>query len=269
MTLWEPPVLVAGPCVLEDDALNLRVAETLAELKARLGISVVFKASFQKANRARAHAPRGPGLQRGLAQLGRVREATGLPVLTDVHESAQVTPAAQAVDALQIPAFLCRQTELLETVGRSGKPVNIKKGQWMSPEAMVGAVEKVTRLGGGPVAVTERGTFFGYGDLVVDMRNFRRLRSATRCPVLFDATHAVQQPGMGAGGASGGSREEIPGLLYAAAAAGVDGFFIETHPTPEAAPSDGSVMWPLADLEGLVERALDIRARTRDEVLRG
>lgn len=252
------PFLIAGPCVVEDDRLNLRVAEHLADLARRLAIPITYKASFDKANRSRLASGRGPGLVEGLAALERVRRATGLPILTDVHEAAQVPPAAQVADVLQIPAFLCRQTDLLVAAGRAGRPVNVKKGQWMSPEGMAGAVEKV-RSGGAPaVAVTERGTFFGYGDLVVDMRNFARLKAACGAPVIFDGTHSVQQPGRGAEGSSGGLREFIPTLLAAAAAAGADGFFLETHPDPDHAPSDGPNMIPLDRLEGVVARALDV-----------
>jgi 2-dehydro-3-deoxyphosphooctonate aldolase (KDO 8-P synthase) len=188
-----------------------------------LGVRVIYKASFLKANRARGGTPRGPGLDQGLERLARVREAAGVPVLTDIHEPAQAALAAQVVDVIQIPAFLCRQTDLLEAAGRTGKPVNVKKGQWMAPEDMRGAVEKVTAVGSGAVAVTERGTFFGYGDLVVDMRAFARLRAATGAPVLFDATHAVQRPGLGPDGCSGGGRKHVPALLRAAAAAGGSG----------------------------------------------
>ncbi|MGH7644755.1 MAG: 3-deoxy-8-phosphooctulonate synthase [Gemmatimonadales bacterium] len=258
------PFLIAGPCVVESDELNLRVGEALAELAQRQGLPVIYKASYDKANRSRLAGARGPGIDQGLRALARVREATGLPVLTDVHEPAQVRAAAQAADVLQIPAFLCRQTDLLVAAGRSGRPVNVKKGQWMSPDGMVGAVEKI-RAGGAPeVAVTERGTFFGYGDLVVDMRNFARLRSACAAPVIFDATHAVQQPGQGADGASGGLREFIPPLLYAAAAAGADGFFLETHPDPDHAPSDGPNMIPLDQLPELVAAALEVWHRARE-----
>jgi 2-dehydro-3-deoxyphosphooctonate aldolase (KDO 8-P synthase) len=260
------PFLIAGPCVVESDDLNLRVGEALAELGAKLGVPVIYKASYDKANRSRLKAGRGPGVEAGLAALARVRTATGLPILTDVHEVAQVPAAAQVADVLQIPAFLCRQTDLLVAAGRAGRPVNVKKGQWMSPEGMAGAVDKV-RAGGAPeIAVTERGTFFGYGDLVVDMRSFARLRTACRTPVVFDATHAVQQPGQGADGASGGLREFIPPLLYAAAAAGADGFFLETHPDPDHAPSDGPNMVPLDQLPGLVATALDVWQRVREAV---
>jgi len=252
------PFLIAGPCVVESDDLNVRVGEALAQLGATLGLGVIYKASYDKANRSRLTGARGPGLEAGLRALEKVRAATGLPILTDVHEPGHVPAAAQVADVLQIPAFLCRQTDLLVAAGKAGRPVNIKKGQWMAPEEMRGAVEKV-RAGGAPeVAVTERGTFFGYGDLVVDMRSFARLKAACGVPVVFDATHSVQQPGQGEGGASGGEREFIPPLLYGAAAAGADGFFIETHPDPDHAPSDGPNMVPLDRLEGILRRALDI-----------
>jgi 2-dehydro-3-deoxyphosphooctonate aldolase (KDO 8-P synthase) len=261
------PFLIAGPCVVESDDLNLRVGTALAELGAALGVHVIYKASYDKANRSRLAGARGPGLERGLESLTRVRAATGLPILTDVHEAAQVPAAAQVADVLQIPAFLCRQTDLLIAAGRAGRPVNVKKGQRMSPDGMAGAVEKVRAGGGGggapEVAVTERGTFFGYGDLVVDMRNFARLRAVCGAPVVYDATHAVQQPGQGPDGASGGQREFIPPLLYAAAAAGADGFFLETHPDPEHAPSDGANMIPLDQLEGIVRVAIEVWCSAR------
>jgi 2-dehydro-3-deoxyphosphooctonate aldolase (KDO 8-P synthase) len=260
------PFLIAGPCVVESDDLNVRVGEALAELGAKLGIGVIYKASYDKANRSRLSGARGPGLDAGLRALARVRAATGLPILTDVHEPGQVPAAAQVADVLQIPAFLCRQTDLLVAAGKAGRPVNVKKGQWMSPDGMRGAVEKV-RAGGPPeIAVTERGTFFGYGDLVVDMRSFARLKAACNVPVIFDATHAVQQPGQGEAGASGGLREFIPPLLYAAAAAGADGFFLETHPDPDRAPSDGPNMVPLDQLEGVVTVAVEVWHRVREAV---
>jgi 2-dehydro-3-deoxyphosphooctonate aldolase (KDO 8-P synthase) len=252
------PFLIAGPCVVESDDLNVRVGTALAELGARLGIGIIYKASYDKANRSRLNAARGPGLDAGLRALDKVRTATGLPILTDVHEPGQVSAAAQVADILQIPAFLCRQTDLLVAAGKAGRPVNVKKGQWMAPEGMRGAIDKV-RAGGAPeIAVTERGTFFGYGDLVVDMRSFARLKAACDVPVIFDATHSVQQPGQGKDGASGGLRAFIPPLLYAAAAAGADGFFLETHPEPDLAPSDGPNMVPLDQLESILRRALDI-----------
>jgi 2-dehydro-3-deoxyphosphooctonate aldolase (KDO 8-P synthase) len=259
--------LIAGPCQLEDDALNLRVAEHLARLAERVPGGIVFKASFDKANRSNPGAARGPGLERGLAALARVREASGLPVLTDVHLPDQCAPAAQVVDVLQIPAFLCRQTDLLEAAGATGRPVNVKKGQFLHPEGMRGAVDKVRGAWHGEsspeIAVTERGSFFGYGDLVVDMRSFARMREACAAPVIFDATHSVQRPGQGSGGASGGAREFIPPLTLAAVAAGADGLFLETHPAPDGAPSDGPNMMPLDRLDDLIQRAVDVWARVR------
>jgi 2-dehydro-3-deoxyphosphooctonate aldolase (KDO 8-P synthase) len=263
--------LIAGPCVLEDDALNLRVAEHLARLAEHVPGGIVFKASFDKANRSNAGAFRGPGLEEGLAALDRVRTATGLPVLTDVHLPEQCGPAAQVADVLQIPAFLCRQTDLLLAAGAAGKPVNVKKGQWMHPEGMRGAVAKVREgyaasgvTGAIEVAVCERGSFFGYGDLVVDFRSLPRMRASCDAPIVFDATHSVQQPGRGEGGASGGAREFVAPLTYAACAVGVDGLFLETHPDPDHAPSDGPNMVRLDALNDLVKRAVDIwhRART-------
>ena len=253
--------LIAGPCVVEDDALNLRVADELARIQHRVPGGVIFKASFDKANRSNADAARGPGFHEGLAALDRVRTTSGLRVITDVHLPEQCGGTAEFVDALQIPAFLCRQTDLLEAAGATGKPVNIKKGQWLHPEGMRGAVEKVRGAqfnGGAEVAVTERGTFFGYGDLVVDMRSFCRMREACNAPVIFDATHSVQRPGLGERGSSGGAREFIPPLALAAVAAGAQGVFIETHPDPDNAPSDGPNMLPLDQLESLVERLVSV-----------
>jgi 2-dehydro-3-deoxyphosphooctonate aldolase (KDO 8-P synthase) len=273
--------LIAGPCVLEDDALNLKVAERLAKLADKIPGGVVYKASFDKANRSNAAAHRGPGLDEGLAALERVKKASGLRVLTDVHLPDQCAAAAEVADVLQIPAFLCRQTDLLEAAGATGKAVNIKKGQWMHPEGMRGAVEKVrgatsnqrqargdrrmslpaARLS--DIAVTERGTFFGYGDLVVDMRDFKRIRDACGVPVIFDATHSVQRPGQGAEGSSGGAREFIPALTLAAIAAGANGLFLETHPNPDQAPSDGPNMLPLDQLPALIDRILSVWNATR------
>ena len=260
------PFLIAGPCAVESEDVMLRVADVLASIAARHRLPTCFKASFDKANRARADAARGPGMEAGLAMLERVRKASGLPILTDVHEADQVAPVAAVVDVLQIPAFLCRQTDLLLAAGASGKPVNVKKGQWMSAEAMAGALDKVRAGGSQEVAVTERGSFFGYGDLVVDFRNLPRLRAATGAPVIYDATHSVQQPGQATGGASGGLREFIPTLLAAAAAAGADGFFIETHPDPAQALSDAATQWPLDRLEGLIGRTLAIREAAMEPV---
>ncbi len=257
------PFLIAGPCVIEPGDVLPRVADALARIERDLEIPVCLKASFDKANRARLGASRGPGLDEGLRALERARASSGLPVLTDIHEIQQAGAVAQVADVLQIPAFLCRQTDLLIAAGRMGKPVNIKKGQWMQAEGMRGAVEKVRSAGASDVAVTERGTFFGYGDLVVDMRNFGRLRQATGAAVIFDATHAVQRPGQGEAGASGGEREFIPPLLAAAAAAGADGFFVETHPDPARALSDATTQWPLDRLAELVGQTLEIWGRAR------
>lgn len=250
--------VIAGPCVVEDDELNFRVADHLARLSERVPGGIIFKASFDKANRSNRGAARGPGIDEGLAALARVRERSGLPVLTNVHLPEQCAAAAEVADVLQIPAFLCRQTDLLLAAGATGKPVNVKKGQWMHPEGMRGAVEKVRAGATRDIAVTERGTFFGYGDLVVDMRSFTRMRAACDAPVIFDGTHSVQQPGRGEGGASGGAREFIPPLTYAAIAAGADGLFLETHPDPEHAPSDGPNMLPLDEVGGVIERAVEL-----------
>lgn len=254
-----PFFVIAGPCVLEDDVLNVGVGEALAELSEALDLPVVYKASFDKANRSRPDAARGPGLEDGLERLARVRAATGLPVLTDIHEAWQAEAAGDVVDVLQIPAFLCRQTDLIEAAARTGRPVNLKKGQWMAPEEMLGAVDKVRAAGGDAVAVTERGTFLGYGDLVVDMRSFTRIREALEVPAIFDGTHSVQRPGK-AEGASGGDPRFIPSLVRAAVAAGASGLFLETHPTPASAPSDGRNMLPLERLRPLLEQVLALRA---------
>jgi len=261
--------LIAGPCQLEDDTLNLRVAEALTRLAEHVPGGIIFKASFDKANRSNVDGVRGPGLEAGLAALARVRAATGLPILTDVHEASQCAIAAEVVDVLQIPAFLCRQTDLLLAAGATGKAVNVKKGQWMHPDGMRGAVRKVeagaalAAVEAGALAVTERGTFFGYGDLVVDMRSFARMRASCDVPVIFDATHSVQRPGQGVGGTSGGAREFIPPLTLAAIAAGAQGLFIETHPDPDHAPSDGPNMVRLDQLGDLMARVVDIWDRVR------
>ena len=256
--------LIAGPCQAEDDALNLRVAEVVARVGEKVPGGVIYKASFDKANRSNPGATRGLGLERGLEALATVKRETGLRVVTDVHLPEQCAVAAEVCDVLQIPAFLCRQTDLLEAAGRTGKPVNIKKGQWLQPEGMKGATSKVRRSSpagdAAPLAVTERGTFFGYGDLVVDMRNFSRMREAARCPVVYDATHSVQQPGRGDAGASGGLREFIPPLMFAALSAGAQGLFIETHPDPDHAPSDGPNMVYLDKFPALIDRAIEIWA---------
>jgi 2-dehydro-3-deoxyphosphooctonate aldolase (KDO 8-P synthase) len=254
-----PFFLIAGPCVLEGERLNLEIGAALARLADDLGLPVLYKASFDKANRSSAGSPRGPGLERGLELLARVKEETGLPLLTDVHEPAQCGPAAAVVDVLQIPAFLCRQTDLLVAAGRTGRPVNVKKGQWMAPREMQGAVDKVREGGSSAVSVTERGTFFGYGNLVVDMRSFAEIRATCGVPAVFDGTHSVQRPGEGAG-VSGGNPEHIPALVRAAAAAGADALFLEVHPEPARGLSDATNMLPLARLRPLLEQVLEIRA---------
>lgn len=256
--------LIAGPCLLESDGINLTVAREVMDVGRDLGVPAIFKASFDKANRSRPDSPRGPGLEEGLHRLERVRQETGLALLTDIHEPWQAAPAARVVDVLQIPAFLCRQTDLVEAAGSTGRAVNLKKGQWMAPEEMEHVVAKARGAGAAEVAVTERGTFFGYGNLVVDMRSFRRIREACDAPALFDATHSVQRPGA-AQGSSGGDPEVVPDLTLAAAAAGCSGLFLETHPDPGDAPSDARTMLPLASLRSVVRRALDVhRAALED-----
>ncbi len=250
--------LIAGPCVLEGDDVNLTVGEALAALSAHHGLPVLFKSSFDKANRSQLTSARGPGLEEGLQALERVKASCGLPVLTDIHESAQAAPTAEVADVIQIPAFLCRQTDLLTAAGRTGSAINIKKGQWMSPEQMGHAVHKARAAGAGDVAVTERGTFFGYGDQIVDMRSFARVRSACRAPVVFDGTHSVQRQGHARGG-TGGDPEFIACLVRAAVAAGCDGLFLEVHPAPARAPSDSSNMLDLGALAPLIEDVLAIR----------
>ena len=245
--------------MVEDDALNISIAKELSRLSGIVPGGIIYKASFDKANRSNRDAARGPGMSAGLDALRHVKDATGMSLITDVHLPEQCSEAADVVDALQIPAFLCRQTDLLVAAGATGKSVNVKKGQWLHPEGMRGAVDKVRGArGDADVAVTERGTFFGYGDLVVDMRGFARMRDATRCPVIFDATHSVQRPGLGEGGASGGAREFIEPLALAAVAAGANGVFVETHPDPDNAPSDGPNMLPLDQLESLLTKLVSV-----------
>ena len=259
MSRPEPFTLFSGPCVLEDDELNLAVARGVKAASRAVGMRAVFKASFDKANRSRLGSARGPGMERGLDLLRSVQEETGLPVLTDIHEAAQAEPVAEVADVLQIPAFLCRQTSLLVAAGETGRAVNVKKGQWMSAAAMAGAVEKVRSGGAARVTVTERGTSFGYGDLVVDLRNFARIRDAVGVPVIFDGTHSVQTPGTTADGSTGGAPEHIRALVRGAVAAGCDGLFLEVHPNPVAAPSDGSNMLPLDRLASVLREVVAIR----------
>jgi 2-dehydro-3-deoxyphosphooctonate aldolase (KDO 8-P synthase) len=259
-----PLALIAGPCQLESRMHALEMAGALKAIAARLGIGLVFKTSFDKANRTSGAGQRGIGLKEALPIFAEIRESLDLPVLTDVHEPDQCALAAQAVDVLQIPAFLCRQTDLLIAAARTGRTVNVKKGQFLAPWDMKHVVAKVAGAGGANVLVTERGVSFGYNTLVSDMRALPILASDTGAPVVFDATHSVQQPG-GQGASSGGQREFVPVLARAAVAVGVAGVFIETHQDPDHAPSDGPNMVPLRDFEALVSRlmAFDQLAKRR------
>jgi len=250
-----PISIIAGPCALESRAHALEVAGALKEIATRLKIGLVYKTSFDKANRTSASAGRGVGLKEALPIFAEIRSSLGLPVLTDVHEPAQCAEAAQAVDVLQIPAFLCRQTDLLVAAAATGKAVNVKKGQFLAPWDMANVAAKITGAGNANVLITERGASFGYNTLVSDMRALPILARTTGAPVIFDATHSVQQPG-GKGTSSGGEREFVPVLARAAVAVGVAGVFIETHPDPDHAPSDGPNMVPLREFEGLVKRLM-------------
>ena len=258
-----PLAVIAGPCALESRTHAFEMAGALKEITGRLGIGFVFKTSFDKANRTSAGSGRGMGLGQAQQIFADIRSELGLPVLTDVHEIDQCVPAAEVVDVLQIPAFLSRQTDLLVAAARTGKVVNVKKGQFLAPWDMVHAVEKVTGAGNPNVLVTERGASFGYNTLVSDMRALPIMARTTGAPVIFDATHSVQQPG-GQGGTSGGQREFVPVLARAAVAVGVAGVFIETHQDPDKAPSDGPNMVPLNEFEGLLRRlmAFDRVAKT-------
>jgi 2-dehydro-3-deoxyphosphooctonate aldolase (KDO 8-P synthase) len=250
-----PLALIAGPCQLESRAHALEMAAALKEIAARIGIGLVYKTSFDKANRTSAASARGLGLDKALAIFAEIRAATGLPVLTDVHEAEQCARLAEAVDVLQIPAFLSRQTDLLIAAARTGRVVNVKKGQFLAPWDMANVVAKVTGAGNPNVLVTERGVSFGYNTLVSDMRALPIL-ARTGAPVIFDATHSVQQPG-GQGASSGGEREFVPVLARAAVAVGVAGVFIETHQDPDKAPSDGPNMVPLKQMEPLLARLME------------
>lgn len=256
----QPLLLLAGPCVLESEGLAMEVATELRAITERLGISFVFKASYDKANRTSLDSFRGPGLRKGLEILGRIK-ATGIPVVSDIHETSQVAAAAEVLDILQIPAFLCRQTDLLIAAAKTHVVVNLKKGQFVSPWDMENAVRKVKSSGNKKLLLTERGTMFGYNNLVVDMRSFPVLRGLG-CPVVYDATHSVQLPG-GAGGSSGGQREFIPPLVRAAAAAGIDGLFMEVHPDPDKALCDGPNSMPLAQIEAVLKQVLEIHGTVR------
>lgn len=253
-----PLLWVAGPCVIEGREFTLRVAEILRQHAEQLGVPLVFKASFDKANRSSGKSFRGVGLDEGLDVLAAVKRATGLPVTTDVHEVAQAGPVAEVCDILQIPAFLARQTDLLVAAGKTGRVVNVKKGQFMAPWDMKNVVAKLAEVGNRQVLLTERGTTFGYGMLVNDMRAVPWMQE-TGAPVIFDATHSVQTPGA-LGDRTGGDRRMVPYLARAAVAAGCDGVFIETHPDPDHAPSDGPNMIPLAELPALIRTCLRVRA---------
>ncbi len=252
----QPLFLIAGPCVIEGATLTQEIAGFLVELTAKLGIPFIFKASFDKANRSSAGSYRGPGLEAGLAVLEAVRKTFKVPVLTDVHEDTPLAEVAAVVDVLQTPAFLCRQTNFITNVAAQGKPVNIKKGQFLSPWEMRNVVEKARGTGNDGIMVCERGFSFGYNNLITDMRSLAIMRE-TGCPVVFDATHSVQLPG-GQGKSSGGQREFVPVLARAAVAAGVAGVFMETHPRPEQALSDGPNAWPLDRMRSLLETLLEL-----------
>ena len=251
-------LLIAGPCVLETQDLAFEIAEQLCQIAQRYPIQLVFKGSFDKANRTSIHSYRGLGLEEGLKLLDAVRSQFGVPVTTDVHESQQAAAVGQVCDILQIPAFLARQTDLLVAAAETGQAVNVKKGQFMAPWDMKHVVEKLKEAGSRLTMLTERGTFFGYGRLVNDMRSLIEMRSLG-VPVVYDATHSVQEPG-GLGSQTGGNRAMVPPLAKAAAAVGIDGLFLETHPNPDQSPSDGPNMVPLAELESLIERVLAVRA---------
>ncbi|HMP05444.1 MAG TPA: 3-deoxy-8-phosphooctulonate synthase [Lacipirellulaceae bacterium] len=254
----QPLLWIAGPCVLESLELALEIATNLKDIASRLPVSLVFKASFDKANRTSVSAFRGLGLQEGLAMLGEVRRRTGLPVTTDIHEPAQAAPAAEICELLQVPAFLARQTDLLLAAAQTGRAVHVKKGQFMAPGDMRHVVTKLAEGGCHDVLLCERGTFFGYGRLVNDMRALPQMR-ALGVPVVFDATHSVQEPG-GLGDATGGNRAMVEPLARAAMAVGVDGLFCEPPPEPDRSASDGPNMVPLADVEQMMQRLLAIRA---------
>ncbi|MGD9721684.1 MAG: 3-deoxy-8-phosphooctulonate synthase [Pirellulales bacterium] len=253
----QPLLIIAGPCVIENEELTLRIADELRTLAERLPISLVFKASFDKANRTSLDAYRGPGLDEGLAILARVKAKTGLPLTTDVHESFQAAPVGEVCDLLQIPAFLARQTDLLVAAAQTGKAVHVKKGQFLAPWDMRHVVGKLEAAGCRNILLCERGTFFGYGRLVNDMRAVPQMQ-ALGVPVVFDATHSVQEPG-GLGSSTGGNRAMVEPLARAATALGTDGLFFETHPDPDRSPSDGPNMVPLAQFGALVERLIRIR----------
>jgi 2-dehydro-3-deoxyphosphooctonate aldolase (KDO 8-P synthase) len=259
-----PLFLIAGPCVIESEALAIETAGSLKELCSQLSLSFIYKSSFDKANRSAGTSYRGPGLEKGLAILEKVRHQVGVPVLTDVHEDTPLLEVASVVDVLQTPAFLCRQTNFIQKVASMNKPVNIKKGQFLAPWDMKHVVAKAKASGNNQIMVCERGVSFGYNNLVSDMRSLKIMQE-TGCPVIYDATHSVQLPG-GLGDASGGNREFIPLLARAAAAVGVAGIFMETHPDPDKALSDGPNSWPLAHMRELLEQLIEIDAVVKKQI---
>jgi len=259
--LDKPLFLIAGPCVVESEQLQMDTAGKLKEITSKLGINFIFKSSFDKANRSSGTSFRGPGMEAGLKILAEVKRQLGVPVLTDVHEYTPMNEVAAVVDVLQTPAFLCRQTDFIQNVARAGKPVNIKKGQFLAPWDMKNVVEKAKAVGNDDIMVCERGASFGYNNLVSDMRSISVMRD-TGCPVVFDATHSVQLPG-GQGTSSGGQREFVPVLARAAVAVGVAGLFAETHPDPSKALSDGPNAWPLDKMEALLETLLELDQVTK------
>jgi 2-dehydro-3-deoxyphosphooctonate aldolase (KDO 8-P synthase) len=259
--LDKPLFLIAGPCVVESQQLQIDTAGKLKEITGRLGVPFIFKSSFDKANRTSASSFRGPGLEEGLRILAEVKKQFGVPVLTDVHEYTPLDEVASVVDVLQTPAFLCRQTDFIQNVAKTGKPVNIKKGQFLSPWEMKHVSDKAKATGNQQIMVCERGASFGYNNLVSDMRSLAVMRD-TGCPVVFDATHSVQLPG-GAGGKSGGQREFVPVLSRAAVAVGISGIFMETHPDPDKALSDGPNAWPLGKMEALLNTLVEFDRATK------
>ena len=259
--LAHPLFLIAGPCVIESEQLQVDTAGTLKEITGRLGIPFIFKSSFDKANRTSGTSFRGPGLEAGLKVLESVKRQLGVPVLTDVHEYTPMDEVASVVDVLQTPAFLCRQTDFIQKVASAGKPVNIKKGQFLSPWEMKHVTDKARATGNTRIMACERGASFGYNNLVSDMRSLSVMRD-TGCPVVFDATHSVQLPG-GAGGKSGGQREFVPVLSRAAVAVGISGIFMETHPDPDKALSDGPNAWPLGKMEALLRTLMELDRITK------
>lgn len=256
--LDKPLFVIAGPCVIESEAMAMSTAETLREMTSKLGIPFIYKSSFDKANRSSSAGFRGPGKEEGLRILSKVKEEFGVPIITDVHEDTALDEVADVVDVLQTPAFLCRQTNFIERVARINMPINIKKGQFLAPAEMKNVVEKARAVGNEQLMVCERGASFGYNNLVSDMRGLAIMRDCD-CPVVFDATHSVQLPG-GQGGSSGGTREHVPVLARAAVAVGVAGVFMETHPNPAEALCDGPNAWPLGHMESLLQRLQAIDA---------